>query len=168
MTAPASLCEPCVILVFGATGDLARRKIFPALLALHRRGFLHARTPVVAVSRRPTSVADLLAGLQPEDGGGDAQALHAFAASVRCIVFDHTEATLPAFVAAVDDVARERGAGAARAVYFALPADAFEPTAALATTSRPRANSTRRSRATSTSLRSTGSTTTWARSWCAT
>lgn len=131
MTAPAGLCEPCVILVFGATGDLARRKIFPALLALHRRGFLHARTPVVAVSRRPTSVADLLAWLHPEDGGDDAQALHAFAASVRCIVFDHTEATLPAFVAAVDDVARDRDAGAARAVYFALPADAFEPTAAL-------------------------------------
>jgi glucose-6-phosphate 1-dehydrogenase len=133
MTAPAdgNVCEPCVIIVFGATGDLAKRKIFPALHALHRRGFLHPATPVVGVSRRPMSDAALLASLHIDEAGGDADGLRAFAASVRCIVFDHTEATLPAFVTAVDDLARERGAGAARAVYFALPADAFEPTAAL-------------------------------------
>ncbi len=133
MTAPANAnrCEPCVIIVFGATGDLAKRKIFPALHALHRRGFLHPATPIVGVSRRPMSDAELLASVHIGEGEGDADGLRAFAQSVRCIVFDHTEATLPGFVAAVDELASERGAGAARAAYFALPADAFEPTAAL-------------------------------------
>ena len=133
MTAPANAnrCEPCVIIVFGATGDLAKRKIFPALHALHRRGFLHPATPIVGVSRRPMSDAELLASVHIGEDEGDADGLRAFAQSVRCIVFDHTEATLPGFVAAVDELASERGAGAARAAYFALPADAFEPTAAL-------------------------------------
>ena len=127
-------CEPCVILVFGATGDLAKRKILPALLALHRRGFLHGGTPVVGVSRRPMSDQALLEPLHAEAGGDDPDrgaALAAFSADVRCIPFDYTEGTLATFLAAVDTLARERGAGHARAVYFALPADAFEPTAEL-------------------------------------
>lgn len=139
MTLVDRRCDPCVILVFGATGDLARRKIFPALYALHRRGFLHRQTPVVAVSRRPLSVADLMASLHldhrdeqaHEQGAAHARALAAFGDCVRCIGFDHTEGAVPAFVEAVDALARERDAGAARAVYLALPADAFEPTAAL-------------------------------------
>ena len=135
-TSSASVrCAPCVILVFGATGDLAKRKIFPALLALHRRGFLHRNTPVVGVARRPMTDDELLAPLEPGEGNGEgpeyAAALAAFRADVRCVPFDYSEGTLRGFIDAVDGLARERGVGAARAVYFALPADAFEPTAAL-------------------------------------
>ncbi len=132
-TTASDRCAPCVILVFGATGDLAKRKIFPALAALHQRGFLHRATPVVGVTRRATSEAELLAPLDAAKGGGaaEADALAAFRADVRSLSFDYTAGTLRAFVDAVDALAHERGAGGARAVYFALPADAFEPTAAL-------------------------------------
>src|SRR3954451_17002345 len=37
------------LVMFGATGDLARRKLFPALYHLERRGRLHV--PVVGVAR---------------------------------------------------------------------------------------------------------------------
>jgi glucose-6-phosphate 1-dehydrogenase len=33
-------CDPCVIVIFGASGDLAKRKLFPALLNLRRSGLL--------------------------------------------------------------------------------------------------------------------------------
>jgi glucose-6-phosphate 1-dehydrogenase len=47
--------EPCVIVVFGATGDLTQRKILPAIYNLRRAGLLPAETSVVGFSRRPLS-----------------------------------------------------------------------------------------------------------------
>ncbi|MBI5913358.1 glucose-6-phosphate dehydrogenase [Candidatus Azambacteria bacterium] len=43
---------PTVFVIFGATGDLARRKIFPALFELKKKGALPDRFAVVAFSRR--------------------------------------------------------------------------------------------------------------------
>ncbi len=48
---PAKPAEDCAIVVFGATGDLAHRKLFPAIHALHRRGLLHEDTVLVGCSR---------------------------------------------------------------------------------------------------------------------
>jgi glucose-6-phosphate 1-dehydrogenase len=44
--------QAAVIVVFGATGDLARRKIYPALYNLERAGLLPAGTEVVGFARR--------------------------------------------------------------------------------------------------------------------
>jgi len=43
---------PTIFVIFGATGDLARRKIFPALFELKKKGALPDRFAVVAFSRR--------------------------------------------------------------------------------------------------------------------
>ncbi len=53
--AEARKAPPCVVVLFGATGDLAGRKIAPALYHLHREGLLDERTAVLAVGRRPKS-----------------------------------------------------------------------------------------------------------------
>jgi glucose-6-phosphate 1-dehydrogenase len=45
--------EPAVFVVFGATGDLARRKIFPALYDLFSGGILPASLVIVGFARRP-------------------------------------------------------------------------------------------------------------------
>ena len=45
------------LVFFGATGDLAYKKIFPALYAMTRRGALDI--PVIGVARRPWSVEQL-------------------------------------------------------------------------------------------------------------
>ncbi|MFA6095822.1 MAG: hypothetical protein WC767_03200 [Candidatus Paceibacterota bacterium] len=44
--------KPVTIAVFGATGDLAKKKIFPALSALYGEGLLPPGSRVIAVSRR--------------------------------------------------------------------------------------------------------------------
>jgi len=138
-------CDPCVILVFGATGDLARRKIFPALHALQRKGFLHAATPIVGVTRQAMSRQSFIDSLELElkldagaGGAQDAQPVEgasagadAFPDLVHCVDFDYTQATLPAFVEFVDRISAQTNAGGNRAVYFALPADVFEKTATL-------------------------------------
>ena len=60
--------DPCVLVLFGATGDLTRRKLTPALYALHCDGHLPAGFQVVAYGRRDKDDAsfraDLLAHMQ--------------------------------------------------------------------------------------------------------
>jgi glucose-6-phosphate 1-dehydrogenase len=45
--------EPCLIVVFGATGDLTSRKILPAVYNLRRAGLLPPETTIVGFARRP-------------------------------------------------------------------------------------------------------------------
>jgi glucose-6-phosphate 1-dehydrogenase len=44
--------EPCVFVIFGATGDLTERKLLPALAKLRHDGRLHERCLIVGVGRR--------------------------------------------------------------------------------------------------------------------
>lgn len=45
--------DPCLIVIFGATGDLAHRKILPAFYNLRRAGLLPLETSIVGYARRP-------------------------------------------------------------------------------------------------------------------
>ena len=47
--------EPCVIIIFGATGDLTNRKLLPALYKLELDNLLHKDTKIVAFARKPKS-----------------------------------------------------------------------------------------------------------------
>jgi len=43
--------EPCVIIIFGATGDLSKRKIMPSLCQLFSNGLLHKSSSIIACGR---------------------------------------------------------------------------------------------------------------------
>jgi glucose-6-phosphate 1-dehydrogenase len=51
--------DPCAIVIFGATGDLAQRKLFPALMHLAHDGRLPQDCALVGLSRRALSHEDL-------------------------------------------------------------------------------------------------------------
>jgi glucose-6-phosphate 1-dehydrogenase len=51
--------EPCAVVLFGATGDLAHRKLVPALFQLARDGNLPAESAIVGFARRAWTDADL-------------------------------------------------------------------------------------------------------------
>ncbi|RPI19155.1 MAG: glucose-6-phosphate dehydrogenase [Ignavibacteriae bacterium] len=44
-------CDPCIVVIFGATGDLTRRKLMPALYNLYRNGFLAEGSIILGSSR---------------------------------------------------------------------------------------------------------------------
>ncbi len=50
--------EPCVMVIFGATGDLTKRKLFPALYNLAKQGFLPENFAVVGVGRQELESVD--------------------------------------------------------------------------------------------------------------
>ncbi len=43
--------DPCVVVIFGASGDLTRRKLFPALHNLYVQGLIPETTSIVGMSR---------------------------------------------------------------------------------------------------------------------
>jgi glucose-6-phosphate 1-dehydrogenase len=66
--------EPCVVVIFGASGDLTKRKLLPALFHLEQQGLLPQDFAVVGVARRDISATfapDMQDGIV-KGGGVDA------------------------------------------------------------------------------------------------
>ena len=83
LTAPShKSAPPCVLVVFGATGDLTRRKLLPAVARLVARGFIGDRFALVGVARRDmnagTFASEATAALEGA-ADGDAEAAQKFA-----------------------------------------------------------------------------------------
>jgi glucose-6-phosphate 1-dehydrogenase len=58
MTETQKTAEPCVMVIFGATGDLTKRKLFPALYNLAKGNFLPANFAIVGVGRQEMESED--------------------------------------------------------------------------------------------------------------
>src|SRR3990167_6469091 len=58
--------DPCVLVIFGATGDLTGRKLAPALYSLGKEGFLPANFACVGFARREKSHAVFRSELKEE------------------------------------------------------------------------------------------------------
>jgi glucose-6-phosphate 1-dehydrogenase len=56
--------EPCILAIFGATGDLTRRKIFPALYALAVRKLLPMHFAILGISRTEQSSEEFIAHME--------------------------------------------------------------------------------------------------------
>jgi glucose-6-phosphate 1-dehydrogenase len=68
---PERTPDPCIVVIFGASGDLTKRKLLPALYHLEQSGLLPENFAVVGVARRPleqTFAQDMKEGIV--SGGG--------------------------------------------------------------------------------------------------
>ena len=52
------VADPCTMVIFGVAGDLAKRKLFPALYNLAKAGLLSREFAVVGVAHSPMSNED--------------------------------------------------------------------------------------------------------------
>src|SRR4249920_1805373 len=79
---------------FGATGDLAYKKIFPALQAMIKRG--HLDVPVIGVAKAGWNLDQLKArardSLDKHGGGVDAAAFAKLSGSLRYVDGDYNDA----------------------------------------------------------------------------
>jgi len=109
---------------FGATGDLACKKIFPALQAMVRRGQLNI--PVIGVARSGWNLERLrerIAGSLRQHGGIDEDACRQLCAQLRYVGGDYGDP-------ATYDRLRQALGGAARPLhYLAIPPSMFGPVA---------------------------------------
>src|SRR5665213_3350093 len=52
--------QPAIIVIFGVTGDLVQRKLFPALSDLIKANLLHEKTTIVGITRQDITANQLL------------------------------------------------------------------------------------------------------------
>lgn len=81
--------EPCALVLFGASGDLAQRMVMPAIFRLARRGLLSPEFRLIGYARSKMTDDEFRARMQTavmrEAGGGDEQAWTDFAARLSYI-----------------------------------------------------------------------------------
>jgi glucose-6-phosphate 1-dehydrogenase len=104
------------LVFFGATGDLAYKKIFPALQAMLKRG--HLNVPVIGVAKAGWNLDQLRARAQDslsKHGGLDPEAFRKLSGLLRYVDGDYTD---PATFAALH---KEMGGAQRPAHYLAIP-----------------------------------------------
>jgi glucose-6-phosphate 1-dehydrogenase len=109
------------LVFFGATGDLAYKKIFPALQSMIKRGSLHV--PVIGVAKAGWNLDQLKARAKDsleKHGGLDADAWEKLSSLLRYVDGDYADPAT--FVA----VRKELGEAKSPAHYLAIPPFLFE------------------------------------------
>jgi glucose-6-phosphate 1-dehydrogenase len=109
------------LVFFGATGDLAFKKIFPALQSMVKRG--HLGVPIIGVAKAGWTVDELRARARDsveQHGGLDAEAFDTLCGMLRYVDGDYRD---PATFQAVRE---QLGSAKAPAYYLAVPPTLFE------------------------------------------
>src|SRR5207249_2447630 len=124
--------EPCAVVVFGASGDLAHRKLLPALYNLAVGAHLPAAFGVVGVSKSEYSHAEYQTKMREAVGKFsrtkpiDEEVWRDFAAGLRYVSgsFDD-DATFERLAATLEELDRVRATRGNRLFYFATPPSTF-------------------------------------------
>lgn len=125
--AVAAAVDPCTIVIFGASGDLASRKIIPSLYRLYCRGLLPERFTVIGAARTPHTDASFRAltheaVMKFDPGDFDTGLCESFASRLfyRQVAYDSVE-SMAALGAHLASVEREAGYQGNRIFYCAVP-----------------------------------------------
>jgi glucose-6-phosphate 1-dehydrogenase len=122
--------EAGILVIFGASGDLTKRKLLPALFHLEQTGLLPARFAIVGVARRPLGdefAAEMCLGIV-EHGGvevGDPK-LNDFVGRISYfpLNFDDPQ-SYAGLKETLERIAQEKGIGGGRLFYLATAPEFF-------------------------------------------
>jgi glucose-6-phosphate 1-dehydrogenase len=125
--------ESQMIFIFGATGDLTRRKLIPSLYHLLRKKRLTSCTPIVCIGRRQMTKQSFVESLTLEHfiDDIDTSIREDLLTRVAYLHFDPASHTSADFLDGIHDVRRRYGCTSNFLVYLALPTAAFLETAQL-------------------------------------
>ena len=123
--------DPSAFVIFGAAGDLTRRKLFPALYRLARQRLLPENLSVVGFARKAMNDESFRATLRQSvlenvPGGFDEETWARFSPGIRYVTgeFDSPEGFLR-LKAVLEELDRGRGTRGNRLFYLATPPSAF-------------------------------------------
>ncbi len=123
--------DPCALVIFGASGDLTQRKLFPALYSLAFRGLLPERFAAVGVARTPESTDEFRARMEEavrEFGRDDfrEEVWGRLAEGIRYVAADFAgEGGEDPVAGVLEELDGERGTGGNRVYYLAVPPSAI-------------------------------------------
>jgi len=123
--------EPCALVIFGASGDLTKRKLMPALYSLALRRLLPERFGVVGVARSAESNEEFVARMEGAVREFGRDEFHqdvwdSLAGGMRYVSTDFADDEGENLVAAsLRELDEERGTEGNRLNYLAVPPDAI-------------------------------------------
>ncbi|MFL5939415.1 MAG: glucose-6-phosphate dehydrogenase, partial [Gaiellaceae bacterium] len=123
--------EPCALVIFGASGDLTRRKLFPALYSLALRRLLPERFGVVGVARSQESDDEFRERMKRavEEFGRDEfrdDVWDWLAGGMRYVPTDFADDEgQNRLVSVLNELDEQRGTAGNRVYYLAVPPDAI-------------------------------------------
>ncbi len=121
---------PVAVVIFGATGDLTRRKLLPALWRLCREGLLPESFAVVGVAREALSDdefrARMRAAAEEFDTVADPAAWERFAERLAYVGSSAEEDGFTHLAARLEEADARLGTGGNRLYYLAIPPGAIE------------------------------------------
>ena len=123
--------EPCALVIFGASGDLTQRKLFPALYALAVRRLLPEQFGIVGVARTEQTTKQFAAAMKKAvqehaRDEFDPQVWRTIEEGLRYVATDFADdAGQDAVVEALNGLDEQRGTGSNRVYYLAVPPGAF-------------------------------------------
>ena len=124
--------DPCILVIFGASGDLTKKKLFPALYSLAVRRLLPEKFAVVGVARTEETDEEFRERMKEavqqnsrDEFRDDVWA--PLAEGMRYLTADFADdAAIDKLVGVVNELDEERGTGGNRVYYLAIPPSAFE------------------------------------------
>ena len=124
--------EPCVMIIFGGSGDLTRRKLVPALYNLSRERNAPAGFTILGLSRSPMSDAEYSSRLREwvdksdESPPSDAETWEAFAQGIHYLSADFRDPkSYEQLKAALNSYDQERGTSGNRIFYLSTAPSEF-------------------------------------------
>src|SRR5271163_2835824 len=122
--------DPTIVVIFGASGDLTKRKLLPALFHLEQAGLLPAEFSIVGVARRPlgaTFAADMKDGILKFGGVKEgAEHLNDFIAKVKYHAMNFDDpAGYDQLKALLEKIDEESGTRGNRLFYLATAPEYF-------------------------------------------
>jgi glucose-6-phosphate 1-dehydrogenase len=119
---------PCALVIFGASGDLADRKLLPAIERLATSARLPTNMALLGVARTPMTDEDFRGRCRKaaERADGTSAAWEELVSSVRYVSGGYDDPdTFHSLAAALDECDRTRGTAGNRVFYFATPPAVF-------------------------------------------
>lgn len=125
--------ESQMIIIFGATGDLTRRKLIPALYHLVRKEQLTRCTPIVCLGRKNITVEEFIKSLDIERfvESPNTEVLARLTRRIEYLQVDVEKTTAEDFKAKIQRIQDEYVTAGNKLIYLALPTTIFQTSAAL-------------------------------------
>lgn len=118
-TSSALATDAGFVVIFGGSGDLARRKLLPALARLRAQGLLHEKTLVVGVGRTPLTTESF------RESAGEAS--HEILGSLHYCQAGYDQAGVAKLDAVLLELSTTHGIPRNTLFYLSVPPDTFLP-----------------------------------------
>jgi len=127
------ILESQMIIIFGGTGDLTRRKLLPSLYHLLKKKQLTDCTPIVCLGRQKITRESFLKNLTIDKfiEDSDDAVVQDLLGRIEYLSFDVLTGSPPEFYAGIEAIRQKYKCAANSLIYLALPTTVFQKTAEL-------------------------------------